>query len=937
MRQNPPQQPNFQFHSSQSAQHPQRFLRRTYWLLPLLFLVGLAWVEAAGANNWNCQKDSDGKWTCVSQKSEATVSAEPPASAASTPSAPSPLAPPPKGEGDLAAETVPKTGKPPVPVAQVREKTTQTKGAKPGWDCRAGAAKKGWNCALGGIDPKGQAHAVTGAGKPVVESGHYAFTGLDESRFREMMAVIGGDPWVASCAGQAPASVIPSAYADRVNSPLEIESDYSEMEGNELYTFIGDVDMARADQRLRGDFVLHDKLTHTLNSHGNVIYREAGTTVGADTLFMKLDSNEGKLRNAQYIFEDVPARGKAETTYFDGKKHSRYENATFTTCRPGNNDWMIHASRLRVDKNTGHGVASNAWLEFKGVPFFYTPWISFPTDKRRQSGFLAPNIGLSSGMGFSTTLPYYWNIAPNYDATVYPRYNANRGIILGGDLRYLEPSGTGLVQGQYMPDDSQRHQQRGFLSFSDSRTILPQITSSVSLNYVSDNRYLAEMWNTIYRHDFLNKTYLPSSAALNYGDTFGENTVYSTLQATNYQVLADNFPDISKPYRTMPQWSFGGKRPLGFADGVVSMANEMAYFDHSAAPIVKRVNINPSATFPWQEAWGSLTPKLSIQHTQYWVDNSVAVAPNPVSNVGRTTPTFSLDGGLKFDRDTHLFGTAYTQTLEPRLFYLYVPFTNQDNIPVVSSAQYDYTFANLFRENRFTGIDRMGDANQVSAALTSRFIDQTSGREKLRINVGKIFDIEDPKVTLVNPRLIDPNTLVLYSSTNSFNVVNRKDIIAESTAFITDSLKITPLALWNYQDNRADRFQTTAYYDAGNNRLFNIGYRYRRGLTDNTDISMSWPISKEWAVVGRWQYAFQTQSTLESFVGVQRETCCWRAAIIARQYMTNVALATIPNTISAESPMTQGVFLQLELKGFANIGDSIGHFLTHSIPGYEAH
>lgn len=821
-----------------------------------------------------------------------------------------------------------------------------------GWSCRAGvkkAGKKGWACAS---DAKGQTRVTGMGGRKVKDKGPYAFTGLDEARFRRMLAAMGGDPWTASCAGRLPASALPSDYGDRETSALETDSDYLESEDNELYTFTGGVDMARADQRLLGDYVLHDKISHTLNAHGNVIYREAGTTVGADTLFMKLDTNEGKLRNAQYIFEEVPARGKAETTYFDGKKHSRHIKATFTTCRPGNDDWMMHASRLRVDKDTGRGVATNAWLEFKGVPFFYTPWISFATDKRRQSGFLAPNFGLSSSMGFGFAMPYYWNIAPNYDATLYPRYSAKHGIVMGGEFRYMQPGAAGTFMGQVIPDDkptsvtSSKEAQtdktvlpttRGYASFSDDRTLFPHLGSSVRMNYVSDNRYFADMWNTMYNHNFINRAYLTSSATTTYSDTFGSNSVMSTLTAYNYQVLVDNLPESSKPYRVLPSLVTTFSRPVGFANGNFVLSTELANYDHSARPIVKKANIKPSISFPWKESWGFLVPKFSVQHTEYWVDNSVAVTPSPVTSANRTTPIVSVDGGLQFERTTSLFGKTYAHTLEPRLFYLYVPYQNQDDLPNVTSALYDFTFQSLFRENRFSGTDRMGDANQVSTALTSRLVDESTGREKLRLSVGKIFDLfGDPKVSLLSGgAALDPITQALYSGANANNV-NRKDIIAEASVAVTDSIKITPLVLWNYIDNRHDRFQTTMHYNAGNNRLLNVGYRYRRDLVDNSDVSWSWPISKEWSVVGRWQYAWQAKTTLESFVGVQRETCCWKLGIIARQYMTNVALAGTGSTASvADSPMTQGVFLSLELKGFANIGDSIGHFLNYSIPGYD--
>lgn len=999
---------NFPQPPVRSVYHPGKALCPR-WLPALFAVLALAFALSAESANWSCRKGPTGKWMCASPNGgDAAAStgadaapapaaaatapaeskpaetaapavaapapapapapqkpivserpAEPVAPAASAPApAPAPASPPAVAAPQKTAPPKPAAPEPkltqatPAPQAAsapaaASEPSTPASSSGSGWICRGGSGKpgkKGWAC---GPDTKGVARAPATKGKSA-----YAFNSVDEARFRRMIKAMGGDPWAASCAGRLPTSVLPSNYGDRESTALETDSDYLEAEDNELYTFTGGVDLVRADQRLLGDYVLHDKVAHTLNAHGNVVYRETGTTVGADTLFMQLDTNQGKLRNTQYIFEETPARGKAETTYFDGPKHSRHIKATFTTCKPGNDDWMVHASRLRVDKDTGRGVASNAWIEFKGVPFFYTPWISFATDKRRQSGFLAPNFAMSSAMGFGFSMPYYWNIAPNYDLTLFPRYSSMHGLILGTEFRYMEPNYHGYFMGQIIPSDKpksvtssnvdqtnkvQLPKTRGFASFVDDRALLSNVSSNVKLNYVTDNRYFADMWNTMYRHDFINRAYLTSSATLNYGQSFGDNYVYSQLFAANYQLLVDNLPAASKPYRYAPMWTFGFSRPLGIAGGTFTLANELTNFDHDARPLIQRANIKPTISFPWKESWGFLMPKLSLQQTKYWINNSVAQTPAPSSAAAsRTTPIFSVDSGLQFDRETDWFGKSYVQTLEPRLFYLYVPYTNQDNIINITSALYDFNFQSLFRENRFTGLDRMGDANQASAALTTRMVDQATGREKMRLSLGKMIEFTNPKVVLVKTEGLSPALQAYYASTNTY-MASRNDFIADATVSVTDHIKLSPLVLWNYTKNYADRFQATVHYNAGNNRLLNLGYRYRRNLVDNSDVSWSWPVTDEWSVVGRWQYAWQAKTTLESFVGVQKETCCWKFSVVAREYMTGVALAgggTVTDS-KAQSPMAQGVFLSLELKGFANIGDSVNDFYVRSIPGFE--
>lgn len=891
----------------------------------ILLACGVLMVQLSVANgatrHWNCQQVG-GKYVCDVQKSATDVASEPPVQADAEKADVAPAAEEPADDSGEASETA---------VSSERK----------GWSCAAGSGKKKWNCSLSGPDPRRKPLPA----KPTeaeteersADSGPGTITGADELRFKTMMSVLPNDPWGMNCAAPPPDPEGGFSRDEREALPMDITSDYAEMVDNEISTFIGSVDMQRVDQRLLGDFVSHDKVSDTLHAKGNVIYRENGTTIGSDSAFLKLGTGVGTLRNSQFIFEKMPSRGTARVSHFDSKTFSRYETVTYTSCRPGNQDWLLHADSLNIDKETGRGAARHAWLEFKGVPFLYTPYLSFPVDNRRMSGFLTPSFSAASRTGFSLTAPYYWDIAPNYDATFYPRYTTKRGPVLGGEFRYLTEMSKGIVQGELVPHDFERDQMRGSFQFTDRTTFSPNLSSNVRLDYVSDNNYVYELGNTL---DFSNRVYLQSFGRLNFAERFNDLSVTSSAYVSNYQVLDETIPDSQKPYRQLPQVTFNLTHPLGLANGVASIANEYTYWDHSDNVTGSRVNIKPSLIFPWETTWGFLKPSVAVQHTQYWLSNldKQPTGFDFASSVGRTTPIVSVDSGLFFERDTSWFDTPMTQTLEPRLFYLYIPYQNQEDIPVFAASPYDFTFYQLFRDNRFTGVDRMGDANQVSAALTSRLIDQTTGKERFRGSIGKIFEIESQRTELhIEDVLTANNTALLGTafahSLTAFNTIDQNDIIADFSAALTDTLSLKPMAIWNYEENRADRWQAYLQYHDGRNHILNLGYRYRRDLLELADASARFPIVKDWYAVGRWQYSFLHDETLDSFVGIERESCCWRFSLLGRRWINN--LSGDPAQTFDDSDVNTGIFLQVELKGLTRFGDQVDRFLEKSIAGYD--
>jgi LPS-assembly protein len=842
---------------------------------------------------------------------------------------------------------------------------------KSGWNCRP-SADKTWDCSLSGPDSHGEAHVV-GTGESQADSWSQSsdMTRQDEQRFSRILARMPADPWALSCGLRKNEHTVSSEFllsdADRTlreKSPLQITADRAELVHGEASNYLGGAELKRADQSLFGDFVTHNSKGGVINAKGEVIYREKGLALSGDTAFMKLNSDEGILRNSQFILETVPARGTSRVTHIDSKTKSRYETATYTTCPPGNQDWMLHASHVTLDKDAGRGTAKNAWLKFKGVPFLYTPWMSFPIDDRRKSGFLAPYFGYSKLNGFDFTLPYYLNLAPNYDLTLLPRVLSNRGELLRSDFRYLTDYGVGRLFFDIMPWDRQEQKTRGQVGWINQSRFTDKITSQIDLHLVSDNLYIQQLGNLLAIN---NTTFLRSFATLNYGvgELFG-GTYTANLMVDYYQSLDPTITDQAYPYRRMPQLNLTYNRAIGDTGLQFQSAAEITRFDQQYLVNGERLNLRPRIFYPFRDVAGYVTPSLSLQHTEYWLQN---IGPTESSNFSMTAPIFSVDSGAYFEKEFELFDSPMQQTLEPRLFYLFVPKVTQPYeynagyTPIINpytelpiywynglnfdSAEYDFNFYQLFRENRFAGVDRISDANNITPALTTRLISQDSGLERLKLSVGKVFYLKDPQVVLSPAYNPPPPTY-------------KNNIVGEVSSMLSEHWSLRSATQWNPSFNRLDRQQAVLQYNNFNNNLLNISYRYRRDPYDGstprypdnplnprtinqTDISTRLPIGWGWFAIGRWQYNLASNVTVEAMAGVEKETCCWRFSLIGLRYANGVQ--SVDRTVFTpagattvavnETTMNNAVFFQFELKGLGRFGDQVDTLLLQNFSGYR--
>ncbi len=632
--------------------------------------------------------------------------------------------------------------------------------------------------------------------------------------------------------------------------------------------------------------------------------------IRGDEIKLNFKDDRTTVSNAKFDLYDRHGRGEAERLRRDGNKNTtRLKNTTYTTCPIGNNDWYLNADKIKLDHDEGIGIARNVSINFKGIPFFYAPRMTFPLDDRRKSGFLTPSFGSTDESGAEFSIPYYWNIAPNRDATLTPRILAKRGLQLRGEYRYLSQKGKGSISGEYLASDNEYNDDDRYLfAYKNITAITPRFNVNANINYVSDDNYFEDLGNSIRLSSI---THLERRVDASYSGDFW--SVTGRLQG--FQTIDNTIPSSSRPYERLPQVVFNANLPDQYFGLDYGLRAEAVYFNREGSVTGSRYDILPTVSLPLRSSYGYITPKLGLRYTKYNLENTLATAN---SSPDRSVPIFSIDSGLYFDRDTSFGGRAITQTLEPRLYYLNVPKRNQNNLIVDQTGQsvvfdsglFDFSFDQLFRENRFSGADRIGDANQLTAALTTRFIDKSSGIERASASIGQIYYFQDREVIL-------PTGIIEKDSTS--------DIVAEVTARFTRSLSARAGIQYDPNNSQTEKGVVSVRYQSQDNHIVNFSYRQRQSLLEQTDISVNWPINKQWSAVGRWNYALDQERTIDAFAGLEYENCCWVVRVIGREYINDLS----------QTNENFALMLQLELKGLTSFGDKVKKFLGRGILGYD--
>ncbi len=728
--------------------------------------------------------------------------------------------------------------------------------------------------------------------------------------FKRLQAEFAQDPW-SICTLKVGAQPV-YAYDKRLRdtAPMNVFADSSEMFDAELVSFSGNIDLQRADQHAMAADADYNKTSGVLDLYGDILYSDSGMALHSSSARVNMQQNTSLLRDVSFIIPSAPLRGSAGVVYRDSPSFSRYKDVTYTACEPGNQDWMLHASRMKVNDETGRVAIKNGWMEFKNLPVMYIPYGSFPVDDRRLTGLLTPSMGLSGRTGFDVSLPFYWNIAPNYDLTLTPRYMTERGFMMGTDFRYLWYQTEGEVNVEVLPWDKQAQELRWGGSFLNTTHFTQNLKMDIDANYVSDKAYFSDLDGSLGVNT--RNRYLGSFAGLSYTLPW----LSFTTRVENYQNIDPNASNSNVPYRRLPQVKLNMLKALDNFPLEVALDSEYTYFQRHFAdgePEGQRFNIKPSISFPIVHPAGFVIPKVAMQHTQYWLDTQT-FSQGPTS-LSRTLPIVSLDSGLYFERDF----ASLTHTIEPRLFYLYIPYTDQSDIPNFDTSEYDFNMWQLFRDNEFNGIDKTQNANQLTTALTTRLVED--GRDRLKLTVGQILYFEDRRVNLIG---------------NKVQSGFLSNLVTELSSEITDELKFSSAMQWDYQENRIDRGSADFNYrNQNNNAIFNVGYRYRQQQTDQEGqnqivTSAIIPIYDGWSVVGLYRYSFLDRKTLEYFYGVEKDTCCWRFRIIGRQFIRS----TEDNNVAEVKP-ENSIYFQIELKGLTSLGEKLEDFLSENISGYR--
>ncbi len=683
----------------------------------------------------------------------------------------------------------------------------------------------------------------------------------------------------------------------------EVRSDSARVVDNETTYFVGDAELIQDRATIKAEEITYDQQTQSASATGNAfIWNRSFLWRGERALF-NLNDDQSLLEDGKYWLVGRQGRGAAKLIKNDGQANvTRLTDVDYTTCPRNAETWKFSASKIKLDHDEDRGYATNALLKVHGTPIFYFPYISFPLSGKRKTGLLTPTVGTTNESGLDIQIPYYLNIAPNQDATIAPRIIEDRGQMLAGQYRYMGPSFKSELDFQYLPSDdlangadrssfSLTHQQyyaqnRGFVN--------------ALIQNVSDAQYFEDFGNSL---SVTSQRYLDRRIETTYANS--QFWLYGVLQS--YQGIDDSIPGAFGPYRRLPQVIAQTLFPQYHLSPHFYALSEITYFDRDDSVTGTRIELEPTVSLPFIKPWAYIKPALGLRYTDYLLTNSRQFD----DHTNRAVPVVSLDSQLFMERRFKFFGSRMLQTLEPRAFYLLIPKTGQAEFPVFDSGLFDFSFINLFRENRFAGHDRIGDANQLALAVTSRHFSLRSGRELFRTSIGQIYYFRDREINLPGVTRLDSNT---------------SELIGEFATNLGEDWSGRATLQWDPDSSQTNKSALSMRYAPADGTVLNMAYRQRRAFTDikQTDVSFRIPMTESVSLIGRWAYSLQNQQALEVVGGLEYESCCWGIRILGRRFIRNI-----------QGEFDTAIFVQAEFKGLGGIGRSASSFLRRSIPGYE--
>jgi len=673
---------------------------------------------------------------------------------------------------------------------------------------------------------------------------------------------------------------------DRENSPISLQARHFDAPNTGVAEAREQVELSRADQLLTTDLLRYDPESKTVTMPGQMFYKDSVMYMsGASAHYSFLDEH-GRFTQVDYGLTGSSANGSANEVLVDSGNHSLLRELQFTTCPGEKPEWLLTANELELDFDKGVGTARKAKLEFFDIPILYLPYMTFPIDDRRKSGFLYPAISTANDNGFEFSIPYYWNIAPNQDATITPRLFTERGVMVTGEYRIITRRTSGTVNFDWLPSDKKTRELRYHYRFNHDARLSRRWRSKVLVDRVSDDQYFQDFSNSLAS---ASRQYLRSKAGI-YGG--GHYWTFSAI-ADVFQVVDEAVTPFNEPYRRLPRIAFDLDRPMGLQGLRLQMDAELVYFDRDAGTTGARFDVFPRIEWNIGTNWGYMRPSAGYRYTSYELNRRGLPGDESPS---RGTEIISFDSGMFLDRDN---GKGRVQTLEPRLFYLYVPYKNQEDFPDFDSAPFTFGFSQLFHYNRFTGADRQSDANQLTLALTTRSINQVAGRELWSLSFGQIVYFESQKVLPASTSTIitDP----LDDSASPF--------IAEFVLHPTRRLRSRVSLQWDWQNSEIDVAVLGVSHTATSGRRLGAEYRFRRDSLDQFDIRYYQPINERWRILARVNYSIQDSDLLAAEAGFEYDSCCWALRVVGKRFLRN-----------RDGDHRDALYVQLVLKGLGNFG-----------------
>ncbi|HSU44257.1 MAG TPA: LPS-assembly protein LptD, partial [Casimicrobiaceae bacterium] len=684
----------------------------------------------------------------------------------------------------------------------------------------------------------------------------------------------------------APATITPGTIVTQVPTPgagghevrgaLFLRADRLEGD-NKRITATGNVELRSRRETVLADRLSYDVDSQTIFGDGNVVLRRNFDWITGPELQYKRDTEVGFFKKPRFFIAEADGHGDASEIRFTGPNHYEASDASYTTCIAPDPDWYLRGDELEVDNLRKVGTARRVSVHFLGAPVLYAPWLQFPLSNERKSGFLTPTLGSTGVRGLEVTAPYYLNLAPNYDATITPRLMTKRGLMLGTQFRYLLGDGTtplgtanGEMNAEVLTNDRQTGERRYALAWAHNEQFAPWLYGYWNVNRVSDDNYFADFADRI---AITSQKTLPREGGL--VATSGPWTISARVQS--FQTLQDPNAPVVPPYNRVPQ-ILASLRDTDWLGLTWSGTGEYARFAQEAlVPTGERVVAYPTVAWMRQGSAWFFNARGGLHMREYLLDQTTPGLPD--RHPSYAIPIASIDTGLVFERDLDVLKTPLTQTLEPRAFYVYIPYRRQSNAPVFDTALDDFNFSQLFAENRYIGNDRIGDANQLTLALTSRFLDRDTGAERLRLAVGQRFYFEDQRVSLNEP----------------LRAASTSDFLVSAEGRLSNAWSLTSLLQYNFDAHEVERLNAGVRYTPTAGSVLNATWRYTRTIVDPTgaigeirqvDLSGQWPVAGRWNLIGRWNYSFTDRKTLEAVAGIEYNADCWVLRVVGQRLTT---------------------------------------------------